>query len=63
MNEIELTSVDVDVKMVKSEPHLPEENVYVNTRYGRVYVTIQGDKEKSPFITYPDIGLTCNFNN
>ncbi len=25
MNDIELTSVDVDVKMVKQEPQLPEE--------------------------------------
>lgn len=25
MNDIELTSVDVDVKMVRTEPRLPEE--------------------------------------
>jgi len=60
MNDIELTSVDVDVKMVRTEPRLPEESLYVNTRYGKVLVTIQGDKTKTPFVTFPDIGLTSN---
>jgi hypothetical protein len=34
-------------------------NQYVSTRYGKVYVTIQGNREKTAFLTFPDIGLTC----
>ncbi len=31
----------------------------MSTRYGKVFVTVQGDTTKTPFLTYPDIGLTC----
>ena len=31
----------------------------MSTRYGKVFVTIQGDTSKTPFLTYPDLGLTC----
>ncbi len=34
----------------------------INTRYGKVLVTIQGDLTQTPFITYPDIGLSCKHN-
>jgi len=60
MNDIELTSVDVKGAMTPLtdvEAKLKEENVYVKTRYGNVYVTIQGDRKKTPFVTYHDLGL------
>lgn len=62
MNDIELTSVDVKGAMTPLtdvEAKLKEENVYVKTRYGNVYVTIQGDRKKTPFVTYHDLGLNC----
>ncbi len=30
---------------------------YVSTRYGKIFVTIQGTKGKIPIVTYPDVGL------
>lgn len=36
---------------------LSEEAEYVKTRYGNIFVTIQGHREKPAFITFPDIGL------
>lgn len=62
MNEIELTSVDVKSalsQLTEVDSKLKEEAVYVKTRYGNVFVTIQGDRKKTPFITYPDLGLDC----
>jgi len=63
MNDMELTSVDVRTANESqfngvSAKTLPEESHYVSTRYGKVFVTIQGDKSKTPFLTYPDLGLT-----
>lgn len=62
MNEIELTSVDVKSALsplTDVEAKLKEEAVYVKTRYGNVFVTIQGDRKKTPFITFHDLGLNC----
>lgn len=65
MAEIELTTVLADDKEGYVHARLPEESLYVNTRYGKVWVTIQGDRDKTPFITFPDIGLnsTIQFNS
>lgn len=71
LTEMELTSVGTrpaeralignsqtnDQNGVASSSQLPEESEYVETRYGRVFVTIQGDRTKTPIVTYPDIGL------
>lgn len=62
MNEIELTSVDVKnalKPLTEVQSVLKEESEYVKTRYGNVFVTIQGDRSKTPFITFPDLGLNC----
>lgn len=61
MNEIELTSVDTRnfvSTLVETEPRLKEESQYVSTRYGNVFVTMQGNRDKMAFLTLPDIGLT-----
>lgn len=68
MNDIELSSVMTErgndngefngLLSVDSKVNLEE--VSVNTRYGKVLVTVQGDLTKTPFLTYPDIGLTSN---
>ncbi len=58
MSDIELTSILTAVDDTESAKVLPEENLYVNTRYGKVSVTIQGDLKKTAFVTYPDIGLS-----
>lgn len=63
MADIELTSVDVKVtNNALAEPgaKLPEESHFVKTRYGQIFVTIQGNRSKTPIVTYPDIGLNCN---
>lgn len=64
MNDIELTSVmaaERDNGEYKSlltvDSKISLEELYVNTRYGKVWVTIQGDLSLTPFVTYPDIGL------
>lgn len=60
VSDLELTSIDVrnvDASLIHITPKLPEESAYVSTRYGKVFVTIQGNKDKTPFVTYPDIGL------
>lgn len=62
MNEIELTSVDVKSAhhpLAEQGSRLPEEGVYVRTRYGQVFVTVQGNRDKTPIVTYPDVGLNC----
>lgn len=64
MNDIELTSVDVKSALsplTDVESKLKEESLYVKTRYGNIYVTIQGDRSKTPFITYPDLGLNSSY--
>lgn len=64
MNEIELTSVLANEKetefrnLLDVESKMHTEALYVSTRYGNVWITIQGDIAQTPFITYPDIGLT-----
>jgi pimeloyl-ACP methyl ester carboxylesterase len=63
MNDIELTCVDtrhLESTLIDSVPKLKEENQYVSTRYGKVFVTIQGNREKTAFLTFPDIGLTSH---
>ena len=63
MDVIELTSVDVKnalTPLTEVEAKLVEDSVYVKTRYGNIFVTIQGNRQKTPFITYPDLGLNCN---
>lgn len=62
MNEIELTSVltndkDEHAGLLGVQNKIHEEEITINTRYGKVLVTIQGDLTQTPFITYPDIGL------
>lgn len=62
MDDIELTSVDVKnalTPLTQLEAKLSEDTVYVKTRYGNICVTIQGNRDKTPFITYPDLGLNC----
>lgn len=70
MNDMELTSVDVRAaseSLFQNTPSrtLPEQSHYVSTRYGKILVTIQGDTTKTPFLTYPDLGLTstAQFHN
>lgn len=58
MSDIELTSILTSEKNTTDNNILPIENHYVNTRYGKVWVTIQGDLTKKSFVTYPDIGLS-----
>src|SRR4051812_35867678 len=43
--------------------HFIRQSHYVDTRYGRVLVTVQGNREKTPFVTYHDIGLNCECND
>lgn len=60
MAEMEMSSV-VSSKpqstIIYTEAKLSEESVYVETRYGKVLVTIQGNQDNTPFVTYHDIGL------
>lgn len=59
-DQIELTSVDVKsalTSLTDTSPKLKEEATFVKTRYGNVYVTIQGDRSKNAIVTFPDIGL------
>lgn len=64
MNDIELTTVltsDQDNEyngLLGVQAKMCEDALYINTRYGKVWVTIQGDTTKTPFVTFPDIGLT-----
>ena len=63
MADVELTSIsvkNVDMPLAEQESRLPEHAEYVKTRYGNIYVTIQGNREKPAFITFTDIGLNCN---
>lgn len=57
--ELMRVNVQGDSKpLVESDSkQLPEQAVYVSTRYGRVLVTIQGDTRNNPIVTFPDVGL------
>ncbi|CAF0933846.1 unnamed protein product [Brachionus calyciflorus] len=57
MNDFELTGIQVKDVKLHHNSQLPVEELYVKTRYGQVYVTIQGKRGKTPIITFPDIGL------
>lgn len=65
MNDIELTNVMTAEgkdngefnSLLNVESTMSMQELYVNTRYGKVWVTIQGDLSKTCFVTYPDIGL------
>ena len=67
MNDIELTNVMTAEgkdngefnSLLNVESTMSMQELYVNTRYGKVWVTIQGDLSKTCFVTYPDIGLNC----
>lgn len=61
MTDVELTSVNVkkvESPLIENSPKLPETSEYVKTRYGNIFVTIQGNREKPAFVTFPDIGMT-----
>lgn len=59
MTDFELTGIEVKNSNCHAHSKLPTEDVYVKTRYGQILITIQGQKGKTPIITYPDIGLNC----
>lgn len=59
-DQIELTSVDVKSALkplAQADSRLKEESLHVKTRYGNIFVTIQGNRDKTPIVTFPDIGL------
>lgn len=59
MSDFELTGIEIKDANSFSNSKLLTEESFVKTRYGQIFVTIQGQQGKTPIITYPDIGLNC----
>ncbi|RNA09150.1 NDRG3 isoform X3 [Brachionus plicatilis] len=57
MADFELTGIEIKDTNLHHHSKLSTEECFVRTRYGQIFVTIQGNRAKTPIITFPDIGL------
>ncbi|WKX89563.1 hypothetical protein Q1695_008880 [Nippostrongylus brasiliensis] len=63
MNSLEMHSFQSDFQPLVDNPHAEMQEERIDTAYGKVKVSVYGNRSKHPLVTFHDLALDCTLHN